>query len=518
MFAYDVLQAIAPLDAAALQGALAQLVEAEVVAPRGLPPQATYTFKHALIQDAAYESLLKSTRQQYHQRIAQVLADRFPETVETQPEVLAQHYTAAGLHAQALTYWQQASQLALKRSAHREAVGSIEQALSTLSHLPETRDTREQAIDLRLTLRTALRPLGDFGRILAALREAEALAAALADSRRLGQVSLFLSNHFWSMGAYDQAIAAAQRTLALAGAGGDVVLHALVNLRLGQVYYNQGAYHRAIDCFKQTVASLDGARLHEHFGVDVLPAVLSRARLASGHAELGMFAEGRAFGDEGLRIAEAVAHPASLMYALWGVGLLSLRQGDLPRALPLLERAMGLCQDADLPVFFSLMAAALGAAYTLGGRVAGAVSLLTPVTEQSTATCCRALAEAHVLAGQLEDAHALAERALAFTRGHQERGDEAYALRLLGEIASRRSPPESEQAEAHYQHALALAEELGMRPLQAHCQHGLSILYRQTGRDALARAALSTSIELYGAMDMTFWLPQAEAALAQVEG
>ena len=135
-FAYDVVQAVAPLDAATLQAALAQLVEAEVVAQRGLPPQATYTFKHALIQDAAYQSLLQSTRQQYHQRIAQVLAERFPETAETQPELLAQHYTAAGVHAQALPYWQRAGQLALERSAYREAVASLERGLEAVSHLP----------------------------------------------------------------------------------------------------------------------------------------------------------------------------------------------------------------------------------------------------------------------------------------------------------------------------------------------------------------------------------------------
>src|SRR5262249_45931837 len=183
-FTYDVVQAVAPLDEGTLQGALAQLVEAEIVAQRGLPPQATYTFKHALIQDAAYESLLRSTRQQYHQRIAQVLAERFPETAETQPEVVAQHYTAAGLHAQALPYWRQAGQLALEHSAYREAVRSFEQALSALSHLPETRDTREQAIDLRLALRTAFQALGDFGRILVLLRQAEALAATLDDPYR----------------------------------------------------------------------------------------------------------------------------------------------------------------------------------------------------------------------------------------------------------------------------------------------------------------------------------------------
>ena len=154
----------------------------------------------------------------------------------------------------------------MARSAHREAVGYFEQALSALPHLPEQRDTREQAIDLRLALRSALRPSGDSGRILACLREAEALAAALDDPRRLGQVSLISVTIFLLMGAHDQAIAAAQRALALAMAGGDVVLQALANQYLGYAYHAQGDYRRAIDCFGQTVAFLEGARRYERFG------------------------------------------------------------------------------------------------------------------------------------------------------------------------------------------------------------------------------------------------------------
>ena len=118
----------------------------------------------------------------------------------------------------------------------------------------------------------------------------------------------------------------------------------------------------------------------------------------------------------------------------------------------------------------------------------------------------------------MEEAHALAERALALARTHQRRGDQAYALRLLGDVAARREPPESASAETHYRQALALAEELGMRPLQAHCHLGLGTLYVQTGRPELARAALTVAIALYRAMDMTFWLPQTEAVLAQMEG
>ena len=168
------------------------------------------------------------------------------------------------------------------------------------------------------------------------------------------------------------------------------------------------------------------------------------------------------------------------------------------------------------------MAAALGVASTLVGRVTDAVPLLTQAMEQTTARetvayqvlCRLPLGEAQMLAGRLEEAHALAERTLAYARAHQERGHQAYALLLLGEIVAHRDPSQVEVAEAHYSQALALAEELGMRPLQAHCHHSLGTLYRQTGRVAPARAALSTAIEMYRAMDMTFWLPQAEAALA----
>jgi class 3 adenylate cyclase/tetratricopeptide (TPR) repeat protein len=301
--------------------------------------------------------------------------------------------------------------------------------------------------------------------------------------------------------------------------------HGLANQYLGFTYHDQGDYRRAIDCFKQTVAFFDGAGHHERFGQVWLPAMSSRANLAVCHAELGTFAESRTLGEEGLRIAEAVDHPASVMMASWGVGLLALRQGDLSRALPRLERAMSICQDADLPAPFPRIAAALGAVYTLAGRVGDAVLLLTQALEQAMATemggfqalCGLSLGQAQLLAGHLEEGQALAERTLELARAHQERGHEAYALRLLGDIAVQREPPERDQAEAYYRQALVLTEELGMRPLQAHCHHSLGKLYATIGRRAEARAELSLAIDLYSAMDMAFWLPQAEAALAQLK-
>jgi tetratricopeptide (TPR) repeat protein len=520
------LQAIAEVPEAALHRGLAHLQAAEFLYEIRLFPECEYTFKHALTHEVAYGSLLQERRRALHARIVEVLEELAGDRVAELVERLAYHALRGEVWDKALAYCRQAGEKAMVRSAYREAVGYFEQALSALAHQPETRDTHEQAIDLRLALRSALYPAGNAGRILAVLREAEALTEALDDHHRLGQVLLFLSQHFYHRGAYDQAIAAGQRVLAFATAGRDAVLHARANYYCGLAYEAQTDYRQAIDCFGEIVAALEGARRYERFGQTTLPAAVSRANSAGCHAELGMFTEGRALGDEGLRIAEAAAHPVSLMIALWGMGLLALRQGDLQRALPLLERAVGICQDADLPGWFPRMAAPLGAAYTLAGRVADALPLLTQAMAQTTATarvdfqarCRLPLGEVQLVAGHLEEAQTLAKRALTHARQHQEHGHQAYALRLLGEIAAQREPPEHERAEAHFRHALALAEALGMRPLQAHCHRGLGTLYAMTGQRAQARTELSIAIELYRTMDMTFWLPQAEAGLAQVEG
>src|SRR5262245_1002432 len=440
------LQTVVELPEEALRLSLTHLQNAEFLYEANLFPELVYTFKHALPQEVAYGSLLHERRRGLHARIVDALEALAGDQMAEQVERLAHHALRGEVWDKALAYCRQAGEQAIARSAHREALGYIEQALSVLPHLPETQAMREQAVDLRLALFwTPHIPSSDSGRILADLHEIEALAEALDDPRRLGQVALSLALYFRNRGAYDQAIAAAQRALALATAGGEVVLHALANHYLGITCGAQGDIPRAIDYLRQAVASIHGAQHHEHFGYDYLPTVQSLAFLAVGYAELGRFAEGRALGEEGLQIAEEVAHLSNLMWAYYGIGVLSLRQGDLPKALPLLERAMSICQEADLLNGFSRVPAALGTAYTLAGRVADAVPLLTQAMEQRSATesvqretfCSLSLGEARLRAGRLEEAQALAERGLALTRARRERGTQAYALRLLGEIAAR---------------------------------------------------------------------------------
>jgi class 3 adenylate cyclase/tetratricopeptide (TPR) repeat protein len=519
------LHAIAELPEERLHRGLAHLQAAEFLYETRLFPEREFTFKHALTHEVASGSLVQERRRVLHARIVEALEALVGERGVEHVERLAHHALRGEVWDKALAYCRQAGEKAMARSAYREAVGCFEQALKTLPHLPETHDTCAQAIDLRLALRSAFFPSGDHRKTLVYLHEAEALAVALDDPRRLGQVSNFLSVHYYRLGAYDQAIAAAQRALTLARASGTGGLHALANLRLGLAYHAQGEYRQALEAFRQTVTSLAEAQRHERFGQVILPAVHACAVHAWCHGELGTFAEGGASGDDGMRIAKAVAHPASQMIAAWGVGLLALRQGALPQALPLLERAMGLCHEADLPNFLPWMAAALGAAYTLDGRISDAVPLLTGAIEQTLATatvgdqirCRLPLGEAQLRAGRLEEAHALTEGTLALVREHHERGNQAYALRLLGEIAGRREPPAVELAADYYRQALSLAEDLGMRPLQAHCHRGLGTLHSKTSHKEQARTALSTAIALYRTMAMTFWLPETEAALAQAE-
>jgi tetratricopeptide (TPR) repeat protein len=517
------LQRLAELPEGVLRQNLEHLQRLEFLRETALVPEHLYTFKHALTQEVAYNSLLQERRRALHAQIVGALETLYPDQLAEQVERLAYHALRAELWAKAQIYAGQAGEKALARSACREAAAYFEQALSALAQLPETRHAHEQAIDLRLALSTALEPSGDWERILAVVREAEALSIALDDPQRLGRISVALSIYFRIMGNYDQAIAAAQHTLALATASGDTALGAQANLRLGYTYQAMGNLRQAIDYYRQTATFFDGARRYERVGQGFLPAVLSRAWLAMCHAELGLFTEGRDVASEGLGIAEAADHSGSVMVASHGLGRVAFVQGDLLKALPLLERAMDICRGADLPGPFPWIAMSLAGAYLMCGRIADAVSLLMQAKVQSTAPgrhyferlCSLPLGRAHLLQGRLEEAQALADRALALGREQQALGHQAHTLRLLGDIAATHDRPDLPLAEGQYQQAVALAGTLGMRPLQAHCHRGLGTLYTKIGRTDQARVVLATATDLYRTMGMTFWLSQAEEVLVQ---
>jgi tetratricopeptide (TPR) repeat protein len=284
-----------------------------------------------------------------------------------------------------------------------------------------------------------------------------------------------------------------------------------------------GDYPQAIDLLRQNLVALDGALLQERFGQSRLPSVMSRDILARCLAEVGAFDEGLGHSEDSLRIAEAVNHPPSLVEACYGIGYVSLRKGDVHQALPWLERGLETCRVWDMPLLLYMSSSALGYAYILAGRVSDALPLLEQNVSTEAMRIMRGrvhvwLSEAYLRLGRLDEALAVAVRGLEICHTQAQQGDQAWALRLLGEIHAHRHPPLAELAEASYREALALAEALGMRPLQAHCHRGLGMLYAATGQREEARGALATAIAMYRSMDMTFWLPETEAALAQVEG
>jgi len=326
------------------------------------------------------------------------------------------------------------------------------------------------------------------------------------------------------MGEYDRTIAAGQRALALATTSGALDVQADAQIRLCQAYYAGGDFRQGLDVARQAMAVFTGDLRYASFGLVSLPSMSSCWYVAACLAELEGFAEGRGIAEDAVRIAEVVGQPYSIASALLCVGLLARRHGDLPQAISALERSLALCQTTNIPRFFPLAASFLSAAYALAGRAAEARPLLDQTLERVAAgsrvvfhdLVLTELSEALLLVGRVDKARTLAGRLLELSRTLIGSGYQAHAYQLLGEAATRSDPPDAEQAELYYRQALALAEELGMRPLQAHCHLGLGTLSAKGGRVEQGRAELSIAIALFQSMAMTFWLPQAEAALAQV--
>ncbi len=519
---FALLHAISELAEDALRRDLAHLQAAEFLYEVSLFPELEYTFKHALTHEVAYGSLLQDRRRALHARIVEAIEAFAPARLAEHVEWLAHHAFRGEAWDGAVIYLRQAGAKAFGRSANREAIAYFEQALAALSHLPETRGTREQAIDLRFDLRMSLYPLGEVERALGYVSDAEGLARALDDPRRLGWVSVYMGQHSWATGHPTETRAFSQRALRIAEACGDFQLRVAADLYLGLACYASGDYRQAISVLQRVVQAVEGDRTRERAGLHAFPAVLACSSLVLALADRGEFEEGIAHGHEAIRIAEAIDHPYSLAYACRELGRLYESKGDFGQASRLLERALALSRDWTITLLLPGLTGLLGYVNAMLGRPAEGLSLLQQALAAFEARgggpfdslLAVRLGEACALEDRREDALASAGRALTLARERGERGVEAWALRLLGEIAAHRQPPDVETAEDYYHQALALAEELGMRPLVAHCHLGLGRLYRRAARPDQAREQLATATTLYREMDMRFWLEQAEAERA----
>ncbi len=274
------------------EGLLRELQALEIIYEQGLLPEPAYIFKHAVIQDVAYNSLLVRRRKALHQIVGDAIEEIYQDRLEEHYPELTHHFSQGEVWDKAFFYWRQAGARAFARSALREAMACFEQALAALHHLPESQGTCEQAIDLRLEMRNVLIALGDFGRMVELLCEAEVLATALEDQRRLGWVSAYLSPYFSNTGDQDHAIETGQRALAIATASGDFALEMMATFFLGLPYLSLGNYQQEAHYHRRNVEALQDKWRLERFGEPGLPSVFCRAYLDWGLAELGAFVEG----------------------------------------------------------------------------------------------------------------------------------------------------------------------------------------------------------------------------------
>ena len=514
------LRAAADLSDEALRRDLAALQAAEFLYVGRFFPDPEYTFKHALTHQVAYGSLLHDRRRALHRRIVEALQRAHPEPGADEVELLAHHAFSGEMWQDAVRYCRQAGLAAARRPAHREAVVRFEQALEALAHLPESRERTELAIDIRFDLRNSMHPLGRLERLLDHIRTAEALAIELGDRRRLGRATSFLCQYHRLMGDLAAAVPAGERAMAIARELDDVPLSIVATTHLGPTLTARGDHRRAAQILAAGVEVLRNEMAGDVMGTTGVTSVFARIYLVCSLAELGEFAAAARYADEAIGVAERSGHVYSVAFAHYGAGTVMALCGDVTRAIPALERGLELCRSWNLPLMLPLLATSLGHAYCLAARPGDAVGLLQEAEQQAAAMhrvgghamLVVRLGEAYLATLRRADAVRCAREAVALAREHGERGHEAYAFRLLGELGLN-DPPGLDASEDFFRQARARAEELEMRPLLAQCCLGLGRRHRRAGRYGRAKSALNDALELFRTLDMPFWAQRTEDEL-----
>jgi class 3 adenylate cyclase/predicted ATPase len=491
-FAYALLRAVAPLDEATLQQALAQLVEAELLYQRGMPPQVTYVFKHALIQDTAYQSLLKSTRQQYHQRIAQVLEQHFPETVDMQPELLAQHYTEAGLLAQAIPCWQRAGQRASERSANLEAISHLTKGLELLTTLPDTPEGRQQELDMQTTLGWALSVTKGVAapEVAAAYHRACALCQEMGDPPQIFPVLQGLVPFYIGRGEFQTARELGEQMLSLAQRGHDPARLADAHIQLGgSALFFLGEF--------------GAARMHLEQGISNAThrEIFRLSRLAQTLWYLGYPDQALQRSQEVLTLARERAQPAWLANALIYAANLheSRREGHI--ADEQAEAALVLSREQGFAFRLAEATVLRGWALVEQGQGEAGIAQIRQGIAAERATGSRTaghlalLAKAYWHLGQSEEGLRVVAEALAIGNSNGEGRWTAELYRLQGELLLTLASKHYAEAETCFQQALETARRQQAKSWELRAAMSLARLWQRQGKRAAAHQLLA---EVYG--------------------
>ena len=526
-FAYDLLQAVSPWDDETLQRGLQQLVTAEFLYQRGVPPQATYRFKHALIQDTAYQSLLKSTRQQSHQRIAQVLEARFPELCDTQPELLAQHYTAAGCVEQAVVYWQRAGQQASDRSANLEAISHCTTGIELLQTLPETPEHTQQALTLYIALGAALQMAKGLAapEVEHAYTQARALCQQAGETPELIPV-LYGLWRFYTVRLQLQTVRDLGETLLrLAQRAHDPTLSVVAHHALGWTWFCFGALPAARQHLEEGIARYTpDQRTALVFRMGQDPGVACRAFAAMTVWLLGYPEQALARLHDALALAHALSHAYSLAFAQWLAAIVYQFRRDVPAEHEQAEAAVALSTEQGFPQWAAYGRSLRGWALAMQGqdeegiaqvhqgiaavRATGA-ALLVPYLCALLADVCTHLGHTEDGLKALAEAHTLVEQ-------HEERWWEAEVCRLRGVLLLRQTGTPQAEAETWFRQAVDVARRQQAKSLELRAAMSLARLWQQQGKHAEAHALLAPVYSWFTEGFDTADLQEAKALLAEL--
>jgi len=503
-FTYELLHALSSLDQAPLQQALTRLVDAELLYQRGEPPAATYIFKHALVQDAAYESMLKSQRRQYHQRIAQTLEERFRDTRETQPELLAHHYTEAGLTAPALVYWQRAGQRAIERSAYVEAMAYLTRGLDVLKGFPEGAERTQHELALQVSLGVPLMVTKGYAspEVEQTYGRARELCLQVGETPQLATVLWALWAYYLVAGKLQTALEVAEQYRALAQKTQDPELLLETCQLMGLTLHHLGDLVAARPHLQQGMTLYDPARHHalifSHGGVDT--GVAMQTHLALTQWLLGYPSQARRSMHAALLLAQKLNHPFSEAYAWLCVAWLRELCGESVKEPA--GKAVSICAEHGFPFWGAIASMLAGWALAEEGAWEAGIAQMRQGRAAIEATGAQLfvthpvslLVKAHANAGQAEEGLTLLAETLAMITKTGEGAWDAEPYRLKGELVLAVSRSRHAEAEALFRQAIDIASTRRAKSLELRAAMSLSRLLKQQGRKDEARQLLK---ELY---------------------
>ena len=500
-FSDDLLSAAARIDEEDMQSALSLLEQADIIYRVGISPFVRFAFKHVLLRDAIYDSLLKSKRQQIHADIAAILVHDFPKLVENQPEVLALHYQEASNHQMAIRYWFESGQRAVAHSANVEAIANFRKALQLLNALPETPERIKQEIDIQLALGIPL--IAVRGYTAAETREAFSRARTLC--LRLGDIpeyfqALFgLWGNHWMCGKNDEALRMADEFLSRSRALSDPVLLMVANRVMGSTLLTLGDFQSSASHFEETIRLSTGREERPLYNLYMVgPRAASLLLLSWDLWILGYPDQALSRVSEALALGKDLGHPYTVAFAHYMTSVVHLLRGDAAHALESAERSFEMSQEQRFSLYAILSRISRGRAIGELGRLGEARVELTQGIDEARRNGVGFmlpmmdswLADVHTKTGENEYALSFVERALTNIGDVTGRSWEAELHRQRAQILLALDPSKLREAESHLQKSIEVARGQSAKSLELRAATNLAELWRAQGRPDEARALL----------------------------